>query len=36
MDYLVRERTQKFKLDPLVNVMAQLGNTIKLTLKKVA
>lgn len=36
MNYLVKERTQKFKLGALVNVMAQRGYTMKLTLKKVA
>jgi predicted XRE-type DNA-binding protein len=36
MNDLVKGRTQKFTLDALVNVAAQLGYTVKLSLKKVA
>jgi len=36
MNDLVKNRTHKFTLDALVNVAAQLGYTVKLTLKKVA
>ena len=36
MNDLIKNRTQKFTLDALVNVAAQLGYTVKLTLKKVA
>jgi predicted XRE-type DNA-binding protein len=36
MNDLIKNRTHKFTLDVLVNVAAQLGYTVKLTLKKVA
>ena len=36
MNDLIKNRTHKFTLDSLVNVAAQLGYTVKLTLKKVA
>lgn len=36
MNDLVKGRTQKFTLDALVNVAAQLGYTVKLSLKKAA
>lgn len=36
MNDLVKGRTHKFTLDALVNVAAQLGYTIKLTMKKTA
>ncbi|HEY5582304.1 MAG TPA: helix-turn-helix transcriptional regulator [Rhodoferax sp.] len=36
MNDLIKNRTHKFTLDALVNVAAQLGYTVKLTLKKVA
>lgn len=36
MNDLVKGRTHKFTLDALVNVAAQLGYTIKLSLKKAA
>ena len=36
MSDLVKGRTHKFTLDALVNVAAQLGYTVKLSLKKVA
>jgi predicted XRE-type DNA-binding protein len=36
MNDLIRGRTQKFTLDALVNVAAQLGYTVKLSLKKAA
>jgi len=36
MNDLIKNRTRKFTLDALVNVAAQLGYTVKLTLKKVA
>lgn len=36
MNDLVKNHTHKFTLDALVNVAAQLGYTVKLTLKKVA
>jgi predicted XRE-type DNA-binding protein len=36
MNDLVKERTQKFTLDALVNVAAQLGYTVKMSLKKAA
>ena len=36
MNDLVRGRTEKFTLDAMVNVAAQLGYTVKLTLKKAA
>ena len=35
MNDLVKNRTHKFTLDALVNVAAQLGYSVKLTLKKV-
>jgi predicted XRE-type DNA-binding protein len=36
MNDLVKGRTQKFTLDALVNVAANLGYSVKLTLKKAA
>ncbi len=36
MNDLVKGRTQKFTLDALVNVAAQLGYTVKMSLKKAA
>lgn len=36
MNDLVKGRTHKFTLDALVNVAAQLGYTVKLTMKKTA
>lgn len=36
MNDLIKNHTHKFTLDALVNVAAQLGYTVKLTLKKVA
>jgi predicted XRE-type DNA-binding protein len=36
MNDLIRGRTQKFTLDALVNVAAQLGYTVNLSLKKAA
>jgi predicted XRE-type DNA-binding protein len=36
MNDLVKGRTHKFTLDALVNVAAQLGYTVKLSIKKVA
>lgn len=36
MNDLIKNRTHKFTLDALVNVAAQLGYTVKPTLKKVA
>ena len=36
MNDLVRGRTVKFTLDAMANVAAQLGYTVKLTLKKAA
>lgn len=36
MNDLVKGRTEKFTLDAMVNVAAQLGYSVKLTLKKVA
>ena len=36
MNDLVKNRTHKFTLDALVNVAAQLGYSVKLTLKKMA
>ena len=36
MNDLVKGRTQKFTLDALVNVTAQLGYTVKLSFEKVA
>lgn len=36
MNDLIKNRTHKFTLDALVNVAAQLGYTVKLSLKKVA
>lgn len=33
---LIKNRTHKFTLDALVNIAAQLGYTVKLTLKNVA
>ncbi|MEX1165490.1 MAG: helix-turn-helix transcriptional regulator [Hydrogenophaga sp.] len=36
MNDLVKGRTHKFTLDALVNVTAQLGYTVKLSLKKAA
>jgi predicted XRE-type DNA-binding protein len=36
MNDLVKGRTHKFTLDALVNVAAQLGYTVKLSVKKVA
>ncbi len=36
MNDLVKGRTHKFTLDALVNVAAQLGYTVKLSMKKAA
>jgi predicted XRE-type DNA-binding protein len=36
MNDLIKNRTHKFTLDALVNVAAQLGYTVKLSLKKAA
>ena len=36
MNDLVKGRTEKFTLDAMVNVAAQLGYSVKLILKKVA
>ena len=36
MNDLIKGRTHKFTLDALVNVAAQLGYSVKLTLKKAA
>jgi predicted XRE-type DNA-binding protein len=36
MNDLVKGRTHKFTLDALVNVAAELGYTVKLTMKKAA
>ncbi len=36
MNDLVRGRTEKFTLDAMVNVAAELGYTVKLSLKKAA
>jgi predicted XRE-type DNA-binding protein len=36
MNDLVKNRTQKFTLDALVNVAASLGYSVKLSLKKTA
>jgi len=36
MNDLIQNRTHKFTLDALVNVAAQLGYTVKLSLKKAA
>ena len=36
MNDLIKNRTHKFTLDALVNVAAQLGYTVKLTMKKAA
>jgi predicted XRE-type DNA-binding protein len=36
MNDLAKGRTHKFTLDALVNVAAQLGYTVKLSLKRVA